>query len=194
MVREESQSGETAGRLEVPEAVADLRSLLESQKLVELLDYWTGLREAPGEVPAKTRLDPAAVPRLLPGIMLVERRGEGFHTRVAGTDLRKLFDLEFTGRDPLEALPPTLRGVALRSYQRALGTGRPLLVRALYAVGSTGDLLYERLVLPLCDEESERRFLLIGLDWRTRPQARPFSAEDFARLTLPHWRREYEQA
>lgn len=194
MVREESQVGEAAGPSEEPEAVAELRSLLESQKLAELLDYWRGLRQDPGEVPVKTRLDPAAVPRLLPDIMLLERRGESFHTRVAGTALRKLFDLEFTGRDPLQALPPTLRGLALRSYQRALATGRPLLVRALYAVRPTGDLLYERLVLPLRDEEGERRFLLIGLDWRTRPKARAFSAEDFARLTLPHWRREYEQA
>lgn len=194
MVPEESRAEGTAGSPEEPEAVADLRSLLESRKLVELLDYWSGLGERPGEVPAKARLDPAAVPRLLPGIMLVERRGEGFHTRVAGTALRNLFDLEFTGRDPLEALPPTLRDVASRSYRRALGTGRPWLARALYAAGPTGELLYERLVLPLCDEAGARRFLLIGLDWRTRPQARAFSAEDFARLTLPFWRREYEQA
>lgn len=184
-----------AARQEVAaETVPDLRALLTSERLRELLDFWTGLQAAAGDLPLKAQLDPAAVPQLLPVLMLVERRGEDFHTRVAGTTLRDIFDLEFTGRNPLEALPSWHRAGALRSYRRASVTGRPWLVRALYDVRLTSELLYERLVLPLRDEAGERRFLLIGVDWQVLPEPRSFRAADFAGLDPPRWRLEYEQA
>ena len=66
----------------------------------ELFSYWASLRgEAP--VPARGRLDPRDMTRLLPTVSLIEvARGEvdDYRVRLAGTGLYNVYGREITGR------------------------------------------------------------------------------------------------
>jgi hypothetical protein len=64
----------------------------------QLYDYWRELA-GPQAMPSRSDLNPVQLPRLLPGISLIEV-GESIETcrvRLAGTRLREIYDREVTG-------------------------------------------------------------------------------------------------
>jgi len=63
----------------------------------ELFDYWVSC-SADGEIPQRSVFTPVAVPQLLPYISLIDVEVTGrFRVRLAGTQLRDIFDREVTG-------------------------------------------------------------------------------------------------
>lgn len=62
----------------------------------ELFAYWSSLR-ADTSVPAKRRLDPADMKRLLPTVSLIEV-ADDYRVRLAGTGLYNVYGREITGR------------------------------------------------------------------------------------------------
>ncbi len=68
--------------------------------------YWHALATARGGVPARRDFDPAAVPTLLPNLLMIEARGESGRNRVrlAGTCIAAAMGSDITGYD-LQNLP-----------------------------------------------------------------------------------------
>ncbi|MCJ9428672.1 PAS domain-containing protein [Kordiimonas marina] len=78
--------------------------MLHQQQFDELRSYWRELqRQNDGRVPRRRQFNPMRVPRLLPYIMLIERRGEyDLHVRLAGTALEAAAGRSLTGQCYLE--------------------------------------------------------------------------------------------
>lgn len=63
----------------------------------ELFDYWVSC-SADGGIPDRKVFTPVAIPQLLPYVSLIDVDDSGrFHVRLAGTQLRDIFDREVTG-------------------------------------------------------------------------------------------------
>ncbi len=129
----------------------------------QLFDYWISCG-LDGAMPSREAFSPAAIPRLLPFISLIDVEPEGeFRVRLAGTRLRDVFDREITGMTVAE-----LERVSNSGYwQRACSTVVANLLPAQGAMRSpriTKDHLVQFwLRLPFVDSEGCVKQLL-GFD------------------------------
>lgn len=92
----------------------------------QLYDYWLELAgNAP--MPARKSFSPARLPRLLPGISLVDVADpiEKSRVRLAGTRLRDIFDREITGSCIFELDWGEKRDYWLEAYRRTIMDGEP---------------------------------------------------------------------
>jgi hypothetical protein len=92
----------------------------------QLYDYW--LKIAAGrKMPVRADLNPAAIPRLLPGLSLIDVAHDisKCRVRLAGTKLREIFDREITGHE-IDALEwGDKHDYWLASYRRPIESGLP---------------------------------------------------------------------
>ncbi|MGO8919911.1 MAG: PAS domain-containing protein [Stellaceae bacterium] len=72
---------------------------IADKRLRELYFYWNRLR-GEGYAPARAALDPAAIPRLLPHLLLVDiiEDGRRLRYRLVGTEVERNFGRHMTGR------------------------------------------------------------------------------------------------
>jgi len=124
-----------------------------STKLV--FDYWVSLNG--GKPPAARRLDPVAIPKLMPYVLILERRSEcgarsGFAPRFAGTSVCDFVGTELTGLPLDKYLPGEILKVAESNLTVMLDhpCGRWNTSATRSAAGRVSDVEY--LSLPLCDE------------------------------------------
>src|SRR3546814_12591981 len=73
-----------------------------------LYEYWLGLPKPRGSLlPLKSALDPTAIPRLLPRIVLHDLRQPGRSLlRLVGTGMAEQYGFVPTGRDSLDLVAP----------------------------------------------------------------------------------------
>ena len=91
------------------------------------LIYWQGLRRG-RKMPARADLDPTAIPKLLPGVILVDVLSDplGFRYRLIGSDIDAISHRNFRGVR-FSAVLHMRRGNRLwAQYQEAAESGRPL--------------------------------------------------------------------
>lgn len=98
--------------------------LLPEQR--QIYDYWIGLCEG-RRMPARADVHPSGLLAYLPTISLVERTGQAFKYRLAGTRLREAYGLELTGKDIDEMVfdLPT-RAYWRSSFERAVRLRKPI--------------------------------------------------------------------
>jgi hypothetical protein len=92
----------------------------------QLYDYW--LQKAGSrKMPTRADISPAAIPRLLPGLSLVDVNSEipKSRVRLAGTRLREIYDREITGQMIDELDWGDKRDYWMTSYRRAVESGLP---------------------------------------------------------------------
>jgi hypothetical protein len=92
----------------------------------QLYDYWLEL--AAGNImPCRADISPARLPRLLPGISLidVEHPLERCRVRLAGTRLREIFDREVTGLVIADLDWGEKRDYWLEAYRRTVESAEP---------------------------------------------------------------------
>lgn len=92
----------------------------------QLYDYW--LAKAGAEtMPRRTDIRPTDIPRLLPGLSLVEGAVElrQCRVRLAGTRLRDIYDREITGLRLAEMDWADKRDYWMTAYERTLRDGLP---------------------------------------------------------------------
>ena len=91
----------------------------------QLFDYWTSLLD--GQLPCRSNFKPAQVPRLLPGLFLVDvaRPLAKSRIRLAGTKLREIYDREITGHHILDLDHSDHHGYWLDAYRVAVEELRP---------------------------------------------------------------------
>jgi hypothetical protein len=102
------------------------RAQLVVREQRQLYDYWSGLSQT-GEIPSRSDINPAKLPRLLPGISLIDVADvlEDSRVRLAGTRLRDIYDQEVTGMR-ISDLPCAIKqDYWLAAYRRTIDLATP---------------------------------------------------------------------
>ncbi len=92
----------------------------------QLYDYWLELA-GNTPMPARAAFNPARLPRLLPGISLIDVSDpiDRCRVRLAGTRLREIFDREITGRRISDLGWGEKQGYWLEAYRRTILSAEP---------------------------------------------------------------------
>ncbi len=128
----------------------------------ELYDYWLSVHPPLG-LPGRQHVDPAAIPRLLPHVFMVDvcRDPLRFRYRLVGTEYVRLMGSDLTGRY-LDEVHPGFHGLIRRQYVEAADQGRPGYRKGsiMYTRPDRCYLGMERVILPLARNGSEVDMLL----------------------------------
>ena len=96
--------------------------IFASDRARELFGYWLSTAPA-GEAPARADFDPAAIPQLIPEVVMVRPTPDGdFRISLFGTALRESFGEELTGESVFKRLGKT-EAARLRRIQEGALTG-----------------------------------------------------------------------
>jgi hypothetical protein len=92
----------------------------------QLYDYW--VKAAAGRnMPARADINPCAIPRILPGLSLIDvsHNIDQCRVRLAGTRLREIYDREITGQLIVDMDWGDKRDYWIASYRRAIESALP---------------------------------------------------------------------
>ena len=127
-----------------------------------LYAYWGDLPKAPhGQIPLKSALDPLAIPRLLPRVLLHDLRQPGRAIlRLVGTGLVEQYGFDPTGHDYARYVEPERWPSAIRELTKV--ATHPCGMRVLTEHIHTGGEVHENeaVGLPLEADDGSGRFLL----------------------------------
>lgn len=124
--------------------------------------YWRGVC-GDRAMPPRRAIDPAAIPKLLPHLQMVDRLSDGrFRYRLTGTAIVAAYGYDATMKMVDDVLPPVRRKHANRHYRIVFETRRPIFVRSLYITAEKLKLIVSRLILPLGDDGTQVEMLLMG--------------------------------
>ena len=142
------------------------RGQLVVPELRQLYDYW--LEKARGrQMPGRSDIHPAHIPKLLPHISLVDvDAGSGACcVRLAGTRLRDVYDREITGLAVEELDLGDKRDYWMAAYRRTVAEGKPTqgIVRGPRV--NKEHLVQYWIRLPLAAEDGSRVRMILGLDY-----------------------------
>lgn len=147
-------------------------SLLKPQ--AALFRYWEELPRG-GAVPLKSAFDPIALVRMLPHVFLCERAPDGSRAsiffRVHGTRVAEILHCDLTGKRLCDVLPKDRAAKVARAVEVCMDEALPVRQRLYSAFPNREDVLVDRLVLPLEDEDGAVRFAVGGL-YRCEPGER----------------------
>ncbi len=140
-------------------------------QLLKLYDHWQSLRPAPDLLPGRQHFDPAAVPRLLPWIFLLDAMRDPwrFKYRIFGTEMVRAAGLDLTGHFLGEPHPdfqslPHLRQYVTAAEEKVIAyhAGAPVVYK------DRNFLHLERLVLPLARDGKTVDMLLGIMSFKLR--------------------------
>lgn len=122
--------------------------------------YWQSL-VIEGRPPQKSEINPGAIPKIIPGLVIYERRSaDTFLIRLMGTRVVHRLGLDLTGRNLLDFSSYAAKEETQRDLNRLLDerSGQFLTVRDRFTSGR--EALVEIVRLPLNDQEGETRFII----------------------------------
>lgn len=140
----------------------------DSKVLRTLYGYWDRLR-ASRKAPARSDIDPVAIPHLLPHIYLIGIEGQdeySFRIRLAGTQVVQVFAKDYTGWLVGEVDLDGHTQLILAEYKRVAETMEPLCSRHNFVNGAGRPFDYERLLLPLSADGETVSHLLGGVTFK----------------------------
>jgi PAS domain len=142
---------------------AKFRAGIRHPRLIELFDYWDGLRRG-REVPSRADFDPVDVPKLLPNLILNDVVGDPvrFRIRLEGTAVTDARQRSGTGRYLDEPGIIVLANGILERYHAMLVDRLPWYSEGRFALrDGRGGYLY-RLALPLSPDDGAVTMILTG--------------------------------
>lgn len=145
--------------------------------LTRLLAYWRA-KAPPGRLPARADIDPADIPDLLGHLMMVEGAGESFRCRLCGTAIAEAYGRELTGKTFAEAFASEGAARAAHHCRLACEQGRPVVAHSAYRNARDTPLVATRLLLPLADDGSGLRKILVGFRSNFAPRLRAPAGND----------------
>jgi hypothetical protein len=145
-----------------------LDSLCFNAKNAALARYWLSLWDG-DKPPTRGALNPARMKELLPGIAILDYRGdEAVRCRLAGSAIVMGLGVEVTGRDIVALTPPEFRKARLERYARVV-EGAISRRHQRYQTRAGAAVLVEDIQLPLSGTaEDGSRTILYHADWRPR--------------------------
>jgi hypothetical protein len=107
-------------------AAQTFRAQLVVPEQRQLYDYWLEVAGT-NAIPRRSDISPARLPRLLPGISLVEvgEKIENCRVRLAGTRLREIYDREITGLSVTDIPCANRLDYWLAAYRRTIEEATP---------------------------------------------------------------------
>ncbi|HYE52000.1 MAG TPA: PAS domain-containing protein [Azospirillaceae bacterium] len=159
-----------------------LSEAVRDTPLRSCLDYWLSLPVPAGaQAPLKRSLDPVEMPRrMLPHLFIYERTPDGrFRCRLSGTAVVTLSGRDPTGRYLEELVLPRGLPSRLRLFEGVLAQRRPVLYRGHLMVRAAEWKPFQRLLLPLADEDMAVRFVfgMVDVPAARQPWERPRDPE-----------------
>ncbi len=144
-----------------------MRDQIGHPLLVELYDYWERLR-GEGALPRRADFDPAAIPRLLPYLIIneVERAADGrmrFRIRLEGQAVVEARGWPARGRYLDEPGVIVLHDDVLGAYAKVVAERRPWYSQGTFAPDRLRAGMLHRLALPFAGADPERvDFIVVG--------------------------------
>lgn len=114
----------------------------------ELLAYWERNRD-PGRPLARSRFEPLAIPRILPGIFIAEPVDGQFRFRLAGSEVEARMRRHVTGKLVTELYSESYGGRVVELYRRVSEGVEPVVMRGHYKSEFLEHIEFEVLHLPL---------------------------------------------
>jgi hypothetical protein len=116
----------------------------------ELMDYWLRLR-ADRRMPSRRDLDPLDIPKLLPGVLLldVEHETHRLRFRLVGTRITELYGSDFTGQYLDNTFFGRHRDKVVDDYEQVMREGIPHHCWMEFTNRDGLEFKMERLILPL---------------------------------------------
>ncbi|HSM96081.1 MAG TPA: PAS domain-containing protein [Rhizomicrobium sp.] len=148
-------------------AAARAVELLGFGKLnLELARYWLS-EWKDGAPPPREAIKPRNVKRHLPGIAVLEMRGDGSMTcRLAGSAIAMGLGIDPTGKDLIALTPPEFRAARLARYNKVLGGAVSRCVKPHRTRFNT-TVMVEDIQVPLGGASADgTRQILYHADWR----------------------------
>ena len=141
-------------------------AVLRSNVLRELRDYWLGLCDTRQVMPAPDAVNPAAIPRLLPYVVLADVSHDPlqFRYRLIGTKITALAERDNTGRLIDRDLYGDNTERMLWAYRRCVATRAPVAVRERVQFIAKDWIVIEALMLPLGGTAAAVDRVLVGVD------------------------------
>ena len=132
----------------------------------QLYDYWLHL-SAGRAMPNRADIRPSDIPRILPGISLIDVAPELGRSRIrlAGTKLREIYDREITGLCIEDLDWGDKRDYWLASYRRTVEDAMPTQGVVKGPRRHKEHLVQYWLKLPLCTRASEQAAILLCYDF-----------------------------
>ena len=133
---------------------------------LQIARHWLSLWKD-GVPPARADIKPRDVKNLLPGIAILEMRGDrSVICRLAGSAIAMGLGIDPTGKDVIAITPPEFRAIRMARYQRVIDGAVSRCVKPhLTRFGTT--ILVEDIQLPLGGLSPEGgRQILYHADWR----------------------------
>jgi hypothetical protein len=131
---------------------------IPDERLRGLYLYWKKLR-GERQFPTRAEIDPGAIPRLLPHVLLAELVGSRWRYRLVGTEAERYFRIPMTGRYLDEIMEGEYLTYLQALYHQLLTDRAPIYTESLYQQG----LLHaRRLMLPLSRDGSAVDMALCG--------------------------------
>jgi hypothetical protein len=131
----------------------------------QLYDYW--LQAAAGrKMPMRSDINPVAIPRILPGLSLIDVASDidKSSVRLAGTKLREIYDREITGQIIADMDWGDKREYWLASYRRAIESALPTQGILKAPRNHKEHLVQYWLKLPLADSSGTKVAMLLCYD------------------------------
>jgi len=166
----ELRTADYAGE-ETREGVVRAAGDVESPVLRALWAYWRD-RHAGATPPGRQDIDPIAIPRLLPYVMLLDVLDGppmDFRFRLVGTHVTLIHRADNTGKRVSEAFQGGERETVLRLYRRTAEERAALAYRGRPLRLDGRVLDYEIVHLPLVDRQARVHMILAGLEFTLRP-------------------------
>lgn len=159
---------------------------LQSQRCRALLDYWRGLPRPTGSsLPLKSALDPTAIPKLLPRLLLHDLRQPGKAIlRLVGTGLVEQYGFDPTGDDYAKYVEPERWPTALGELVKV--AHHPCGMRVLTEHVHVGGAIHadEAIGLPMESDDGDGRFLLFLDDVLSAPKVINTRRRPFERIKV----------
>ncbi|MGQ0677147.1 MAG: PAS domain-containing protein [Rhodospirillales bacterium] len=139
---------------------------IASAKLRELWRHWLALHRN-GRPPSRADFDPAAIPHLLPYLMLVDvvEGGKDFRYRLVGTHVARIHGADNTGRLVSHAFASPDAAYVMQLYRRVVESGGPVVFRGEPPRRDHRVLEYEIVHLPLVGLDGRIGMVLVGLEF-----------------------------
>lgn len=143
---------------------------LDEPLLVELHEYWARLRRG-RQCPARSDIDPIAIPHLLPHLAIteiVDGQGTGrafrIRYRLAGTQIEQHFGCSLTNQYLDDLIQGPFIDFIDSLYSELIRTRLPHYSKSTFATfDDAGALRAKRLLLPLSDDQKRVNMVLAGV-------------------------------
>lgn len=139
-----------------------LEDQLSNPVLAKFYGYWCSLVRGDA-LPQRRDVDPREIPTLLPFLFMIDVSGAPpdltFTYRLAGTEIVRRYDQEFTGKTPEEAFPGRSDKL-VAAYTKVVETGAPTYDVYEAPVPGREHITVKRLICPLAGAHGEVAILI----------------------------------